>query len=202
MDILRDRSVEMFRRIHPLCRAVPVVNTVNIILFRLTFCGTDQWKCSVASRSRPTSPSTSSKKQRRRSASSAASSVRPLMLSRYPVHLTKNLFSYWFWWGGFFGQMSDIRTVFSKMLRSVCQMYECFRSIWRRSTMWSHCSTRLTTCTGIMCARYEDQYGTGMYYLYFVSRDFRPLVFSSNSTPGSTDSWAKAVSNIDSYSRR
>jgi hypothetical protein len=26
--------------------------------------------------------------------------------------------------------------------------------------------------------------------------------FSSNTTPGSTDSWAKAVSNIDSYSRR
>jgi hypothetical protein len=35
-----------------------------------------------------------------------------------------------------------------------------------------------------------------------VARDFRPLVFSSNSTPGSIDSWAKAVSNIDSYSRR
>jgi hypothetical protein len=26
--------------------------------------------------------------------------------------------------------------------------------------------------------------------------------FSSNNTPGSTDSWASAVSNIDSYSRR
>jgi hypothetical protein len=35
-----------------------------------------------------------------------------------------------------------------------------------------------------------------------VSRDFRPLVFSSNSASGSTYSWAKAVSNIDSYSRR
>jgi hypothetical protein len=35
-----------------------------------------------------------------------------------------------------------------------------------------------------------------------VSRDFRPLVFSSNNTRWSTDSWAKAVSNIDSYSRR
>jgi hypothetical protein len=32
-----------------------------------------------------------------------------------------------------------------------------------------------------------------------VSRDFRPLVFSSNNTPGSTGSWAKAVSNIKSY---
>jgi hypothetical protein len=31
-----------------------------------------------------------------------------------------------------------------------------------------------------------------------VARHFRPLVFSSNSTPGFTDSWAKAVSNIDS----
>jgi hypothetical protein len=35
-----------------------------------------------------------------------------------------------------------------------------------------------------------------------VSRDFRPLVFSSNITPGSTDSRAKAVSNIGSYSQR
>jgi hypothetical protein len=34
-----------------------------------------------------------------------------------------------------------------------------------------------------------------------VSRDFRPMVFSSNNTPGPTDSWAKAVSNADSYSR-
>jgi hypothetical protein len=35
-----------------------------------------------------------------------------------------------------------------------------------------------------------------------VSRDFQPLLFSSNNTPGPTDSWDKAVSNIDSYSRR
>jgi hypothetical protein len=40
-----------------------------------------------------------------------------------------------------------------------------------------------------------------------VSRDFRPSVFSSINTPGPPDSWAKAtmakaVSNINSYSRR
>jgi hypothetical protein len=35
-----------------------------------------------------------------------------------------------------------------------------------------------------------------------VSRYFWPLVYSPSNTPGSTDSWTKAVSNIDSYSRR
>jgi hypothetical protein len=35
-----------------------------------------------------------------------------------------------------------------------------------------------------------------------VSRDFRPLVFSSYNTPESIDSWAEAVSNIYYYSRR
>jgi hypothetical protein len=35
-----------------------------------------------------------------------------------------------------------------------------------------------------------------------VSRDFRPLVFSLNCTPGSPDSWAKTVLHIDSNSRR
>jgi hypothetical protein len=35
-----------------------------------------------------------------------------------------------------------------------------------------------------------------------VSRDFRPLVFSSNNTTRSNDSWAKAVSHIDSHSQR
>jgi hypothetical protein len=35
-----------------------------------------------------------------------------------------------------------------------------------------------------------------------VSREIRPLVFSSNNTPESTDSWSKSVSNMDSYSRR
>jgi hypothetical protein len=30
-----------------------------------------------------------------------------------------------------------------------------------------------------------------------VSRDFRPSFFSLNGTPGSPDSWAKAVLNID-----
>jgi hypothetical protein len=34
-----------------------------------------------------------------------------------------------------------------------------------------------------------------------VSRDFRPLVFLLNGTPGSPDSWAKAVLNIDSNLR-
>jgi hypothetical protein len=34
-----------------------------------------------------------------------------------------------------------------------------------------------------------------------VSRDFRPLFFSSNCTPGSPDSWAKMVLHIDSNSR-
>jgi hypothetical protein len=34
-----------------------------------------------------------------------------------------------------------------------------------------------------------------------VSRDFRPLVFSLNCTLGPPDSWDKAVSNIDLYSR-
>jgi hypothetical protein len=34
-----------------------------------------------------------------------------------------------------------------------------------------------------------------------VSRDFRPLVFSLTGTPGSPDSWAKAVLNMDSNSR-
>jgi hypothetical protein len=34
------------------------------------------------------------------------------------------------------------------------------------------------------------------------SRDFRPSVFSSINTPGPPDSWAKAVSNINPYSRR
>jgi hypothetical protein len=34
-----------------------------------------------------------------------------------------------------------------------------------------------------------------------VSRDFLPLFFSSNCTPGSLDSWAKTVLHIDSNSR-
>jgi hypothetical protein len=34
-----------------------------------------------------------------------------------------------------------------------------------------------------------------------VSRDFRPLVFSSNYTPGSPDSWDKTVLHIDSNAR-
>jgi hypothetical protein len=43
---------------------------------------------------------------------------------------------------------------------------------------------------------------TGLSFLETVSQDFRPLVFSSNNTYGSTDSWAKAMLNIDSYSKR
>jgi hypothetical protein len=35
-----------------------------------------------------------------------------------------------------------------------------------------------------------------------VSRDFRPLGFSLNCTPGSPDLWAKTVLHIDSNSRR
>jgi hypothetical protein len=35
-----------------------------------------------------------------------------------------------------------------------------------------------------------------------VSRDFGTQFFLSNNAPGSTDSWAKAVSHIDSYLRR
>jgi hypothetical protein len=35
-----------------------------------------------------------------------------------------------------------------------------------------------------------------------VSRDFQPLVFMPNNTPGSTDLWAKVISTTDSYLRR
>jgi hypothetical protein len=42
---------------------------------------------------------------------------------------------------------------------------------------------------------------TVFYITKTVSRDFRPLVFSSNNTFGSIDSWVKAVSNLVSYLR-